>query len=199
MISQLTGILLHKEPPTLTLDVQGIGYEIEAPMTTFYVLPDLKEQITLFTHLNVREDAHVLYGFHDKAQRRLFRLLIKVNGVGPKLALGILSGVDVDEFLQLIRSQDTARLTKLPGIGKKTAERLIIEMRDRLKADFANLPEGNMLVKNMPASPEADAKSALIALGYKPPEVNKMFEGIEVANLSSEEMIKRALQRAWKP
>ncbi len=200
MISQLTGQLIVKEPPVLVLDVQGVGYELEAPMTTFYHLPEIGNSVTLFTHLVVREDAHVLFGFHGISQRQLFRDLIRVNGVGPKLALTILSGADVAEFIQLIAQQDSARLTKLPGIGKKTAERLIIEMRDRLKGNLEQLSQGaetaNIIQK--PASAYADAESALLSLGYKPQDVTRMLRANKDSELSSEELIKQALREVWK-
>ena len=132
MIGRLSGILLRKEPPALLVDVNGVGYELEAPMTTFYDLPAVGEKVTLFTHLVVREDAHLLYGFSREAQRRLFRGLLKVNGVGPRVALAVLSGLADDEFVHCVLSEDIARLTQVPGIGRKTAERLIVEMRDKL-------------------------------------------------------------------
>ena len=133
MIGRIAGVLLDKQPPELMVDVNGVGYEISAPMTTFYRLPLLNEPVTLFTHLVVRDDAHLLYGFYDKQERSLFRLLIKVNGVGPKMALAILSGIESDTFAHCVEDNDTAALVRIPGVGKKTAERLIIEMRDKLK------------------------------------------------------------------
>ncbi|MEK9134018.1 MAG: Holliday junction branch migration protein RuvA, partial [Pseudomonadota bacterium] len=135
MIGRLQGVLLRKEPPALMLDVGGVGYELEAPMTTFYELPAVGERVTLYTHLVVREDAHLLYGFVREAQRRLFRELLKVNGVGPRVALAVLSGLSDEEFCRCVAEEDIARLTKVPGIGRKTAERLVIEMRDKLPKD----------------------------------------------------------------
>jgi Holliday junction DNA helicase RuvA len=130
VIGRLQGVLLRKEPPALMLDVGGVGYELEAPMTTFYELPAVGERVTLYTHLVVREDAHLLYGFVREAQRRLFRELLKVNGVGPRVALAVLSGLSDEEFSRCVAEEDIARLTKVPGIGRKTAERTVIEMRD---------------------------------------------------------------------
>ena len=194
MIGQLHGTLIAKQAPSLMLDVHGVGYEIEAPMTTFYRLPELGQEVTLFTHLVVREDAHLLFGFAT-------RDLIRVNGVGARLALAILSGMSVSEFSSCIHQGDTTLLTRLPGIGKKTAERLIVEMRDRLgAADTA-------LAGPLPAQPNgqetqvsaaADAVSALQALGYKHQEASRMVRGIESAGLGSNEIIRQALQRVVK-
>ena len=136
MIGRLQGVLSRKEPPALMLDVGGVGYELEAPMTVFYELPAVGERVTLYTHLVVREDAHLLYGFVREAQRRLFRELLKVNGVGPRVALAVLSGLSDEEFCRCVAEEDIARLTKVPGIGRKTAERLVIEMRDKLPKDI---------------------------------------------------------------
>ena len=202
MIGRLRGILLHKQPPHLLLEVQGVGYEVEAPMSTFYELPAPGVEVTLYTHLIVREDAQVLCGFARETERALFRSLIRVNGVGAKLALAILSGISADGFVRCVQMQDTATLTRLPGIGKKTAERLIIEMRDRL-ADFGTgLPGGAGEVRAAgmapAASPVEDAVSALVALGYKPPEASRLVRGIDCAELGSEEIIRRALQAAVK-
>lgn len=201
MIGQLHGTLIAKQAPSLMLDVHGVGYEIEAPMTTFYRLPELGQEVTLFTHLVVREDAHLLFGFATRNERRLFRDLIRVNGVGARLALAILSGMSVSEFASCIHQGDAALLTRLPGIGKKTAERLIVEMRDRLgAADTA-------LAGQLPAQPNgqetqvsaaADAVSALQALGYKHQEALRMVRGIESAGLGSNEIIRQALQRVVK-
>lgn len=190
MIGWLRGKLLRKQPPHLLLDVQGVGYEVEAPMSTFYGLPDSGTEITLYTHLVVREDAQVLFGFASEAERRLFRSLIRVNGVGPRLALTILSGVSTEQFVHAVRANDTAALTRLPGIGKKTAERLVVEMRDRLESLDAGSPVGG----GAPARDEALA--ALVALGYKPQEAGRMLQAIPDAGLSSEELIRRALQNA---
>lgn len=202
MIGRLCGILLEKQAPNLLIDVAGVAYEVQAPMTTFYQLPDVGQQITLHTHLITREDAQLLFGFFAKQERALFRSLIKVNGVGPKLAITILSGIEPAGFVRCIADNDTATLVRLPGVGKKTAERLIIEMRDRLN-DWAEgeLPAGSM--QNATAefiaqteSAVSDAVSALVALGYKPNDASKAVNKIVNRNeLSSEELIKQALQR----
>ncbi len=201
MIGRIHGLLLEKQPPDILLDVNGVGYEIHAPMTTFYQLPPAGEEITLFTHLVVREDAHQLFGFYRKEERALFRMLIKVNGVGPKLALTILSGIEAPDFVNIVHHDDTAALVKLPGVGKKTAERLIIEMRDRLKDWQGELPESRTsevsplgIVRSGNALLE-DAESALVALGYKPQEASRAVSAAmndEVG--SSEELIRAALK-----
>lgn len=200
MIGRLRGTLLWKQAPWLLIDVGGVGYEIEAPMTTFYELPAVGSTVTLHTHLVVREDAHLLFGFASEAERTLFRRLIKVSGVGAKMALTVLSGISADAFARCVRSNDSATLTRLPGIGKKTAERLIIEMRDRLEtktgtSETAVIGMGSMAGE---VNPVNDAISALIALGYKPPEASRMTLAVEAAGLSSEEIIRRALQAAVK-
>ena len=200
MIGRLRGTLLHKQPPHLLLDVQGVGYEVEVPMSTFYELPAEGGEVTLFTHLLVREDAHLLCGFATAAERALFRSLIKVSGVGAKLALAILSGISADGFARCVQSQDTATLTRLPGIGKKTAERLIIEMRDRLEG-FTGLAAGaagSAAARLVADNPVEDAVSALVALGYKPPEAARLVRAVDCVDLPSEEIIRRALQAAVK-
>jgi Holliday junction DNA helicase RuvA len=189
MIGFLRGILVRKQPPHLVLDVQGVGYEVEAPMSTFYDLPEVGTEILLHTHLVVREDAHILFGFGSEGERRLFRALLRVNGVGPKLALTILSGISVEGFLACVREGDSGALTRLPGIGKKTAERLVIEMRDRLEQLGAS-PAGSN------PHPRDEAQSALVALGYRPQEAQRMLQAIKDPDLSSEELIRRALQSA---
>lgn len=195
MIGRLKGTLLAKQPPLLLVDVQGVGYEVEAPMSTFYVLPELGEQVVLVTHLAVREDAHTLYGFASDNERRMFRALIKVNGVGAKLALTILSGMSADEFTLCIQAGDAAALTRLPGVGKKTAERLIVEMRDTLKDwHTAGTPRVSAAGLVTPTDAVADAVSALLALGYKPPEASRMVRSVDTAGLPSEEIIRQALQ-----
>ena len=193
MIGFLRGVLLKKQPPLLMLDVDGVGYEIEAPMTTFYTLPDVGNKIEIFTHLVVRDDAHLLFGFATENERLLFRNLIKVNGFGAKMALTILSGIEADEFSECIHSNDTDRLKKLPGVGKKTAERLIIEMRDRLD----NLPKSKTSRKN-DADPADEAVSALISLGYKPSEASQYVLAIEDKGMNSEELIREALKYSVK-
>ena len=193
MIGFLRGKLLRKQPPHLLIDVQGVGYEVEAPMSTFYDLPDVGSEVVLHTHLSIRDDAHVLFGFGSEAERRFFRSLIKVNGVGPKLALTILSGISVDGFVRCVQENDTASLTRLPGIGKKTAERLVVEMRDRLD-DVG----GAAIAAGARANPRDEALSALVSLGYKPQEAAQMLRGVKEEGLSSEELIRRALQGALR-
>lgn len=190
MIGFLRGRLVVKQPPMLMLDVGGVGYEIEAPMSTFYDLPDTGSEVSLHTHLVVREDAHILFGFATTRERGLFRSLIKVNGVGPRVALAILSGISVDGFTLCVREGDTTALTRVPGIGKKTAERLIVEMRDRL-GDGETL--GGMPGASA-GSPREEALAALVALGYKPAEAERMLRGVKGEELGSEELIRLALQ-----
>ena len=198
MIGFLRGILIAKQPPSLVLDVRGVGYEVDAPMSTFYGLPELGAEVLLYTHLAIREDAHSLFGFISEADRSLFRTLIKVNGVGARLALGILSGLSAEEFHRAVEQQDTARLVRLPGVGKKTAERLIIELRDRLPAlDTVTLPgAGPRLLPA--ASPIDDAASALIALGFKPQDANALIRKVPTDGKTSEEIIRLALQAVGK-
>lgn len=192
MIGFLRGILLEKRPPGLLLEVNGVGYEIQAPMSTFYHLPEINQIVTLLTHLTIREDAHLLFGFYHRQERDLFRALIKVNGVGPKLALAILSGITTTEFVQCVQNNDMTRLVLIPGIGKKTAERLIIETRDALGACSLQSPP------MLPISEEQqyidDAISALVALGYKPQEAQKAIQLVAKNGHSSEELIRLALQ-----
>ncbi len=194
MIGFLRGLILRKQPPHLLIDVQGVGYEVEAPMSTFYNLPEAGAEVMLYTHLVVREDAHNLFGFGTETERHLFRALIRVNGVGPRLALTILSGISVANFVRCVRDNDTAALTRLPGIGKKTAERLVVEMRDRLE-DAAT---GSSAVTTGGMPPREEALSALVSLGYKPQEASHMLQGIKESDLSSEEFIRRALQNAMR-
>lgn len=196
MIGRLRGKLLQKTPPTLLLEVAGVGYEIEAPMSTFYQLPEIGQEIQIYTHLVVREDAHLLFGFASERERHLFRTLIKVNGVGAKMALTILSGIEAVDFAACIRDGNTSRLTRLPGVGKKTADRLIIEMRDRLK-DF-NLSAAGTPVQNQTAerinNHTDDAINALIALGYKPQEASRYVHAVANNDMSSEDIIREALK-----
>ena len=193
MIGLLRGKILAKQPPSLLLDVQGVGYEVDAPMTTFYDLPEVGAEVTLFTHLAVREDAPTLYGFIALTDRTLFRSLLKVNGVGARLALTILSGMNAQTFIACVQAGDTDALVKLPGIGKKTAERLIIELRDRLEGvvPTESTPHKATMVT---ASPVEDAVTALVGLGYKPQEASKMVRVIDTADMSSEDIIRSALQ-----
>jgi len=206
VIGRLKGTLLEKQPPQLLLDVQGVGYELEASMNTFYRLPEVGRELTLHTHFVVREDAQLLYGFYDKDERVLFRALIKVNGVGPKLALTILSGISSREFIGCVNHQDTAALVKLPGVGKKTAERLIVEMKDKLQSlqltdssDFALAsPDADPVATATQANDaKAEAESALVALGYKPVQATKAIASAAKSldiGAPSEELIRVALK-----
>ncbi|HSW92914.1 MAG TPA: Holliday junction branch migration protein RuvA [Gammaproteobacteria bacterium] len=198
MIGQLRGIILQKQPPQLLLDVQGVGYEIDAPMGTFYRLPEIGQEVTLMIHFIVREDAHHLYGFFSEEERQLFRTLLKVNGVGPRLALTILSSIHPDEFVQCVQNNDTASLVRLPGVGKKTAERLIIEMRDKLAV---LQPQSKVTLTPMLSSDRSgrhqavqDAISALISLGYKPQEASRMVSKVDESASNSEDIIRKALR-----
>ncbi|MDH5472331.1 MAG: Holliday junction branch migration protein RuvA [Gammaproteobacteria bacterium] len=199
MIGRLRGKILQKQPPQLLIDVQGVGYEVDAPMSTFYQLPEVGQDVTLHTHLVVREDAHMLYGFASENERSLFKSLIKINGVGAKLALTILSGMDANEFTRCVLDNDAAALVRMPGIGKKTAERLIIELRDRLKDDapHSSTPMTSASMMTAAAStPVSDAVSALIALGYKPQEASRMVRVLSTDGLGAEEIIRQSLQAA---
>lgn len=196
MISSLRGVLLDKNLPALTIEVNGVGYELEASVSTFADLPSQGDTVFLLTHFVVREDAQQLYGFSTAAERRLFRALIKVNGVGPKLALSILSGIDGQSFAQYVAAKDVKALTRLPGVGKKTAERLIVEMQDRL----SEWESGERAAVNTAAASSApvlaDAETALLALGYKPAEASKVLAGIDTGDFdSTEDIIREALKR----
>lgn len=196
MIGWLSGILRAKHPPGLLLDVGGVGYELEAPMGTFADLPMIGDSVSLFTHLIVREDAQQLFGFSGEREREVFRALLKVNGVGAKVALAILSGMDGDTFARCVIDGDTPSLTRLPGIGKKTAERLILEMRDRL----ADLPAGAATITNLANTeqrsndPITEAVSALISLGLKPPEASRRVAALQSEGLPPEELVRLALR-----
>ncbi|MBY4675298.1 Holliday junction branch migration protein RuvA [Marinobacterium arenosum] len=205
MIGRLRGELADKRPPQLLLDVNGVGYEVEASMNTFYKLPAVGTQVTLHTHFVVREDAQLLYGFVDVEERSLFRALIKVNGVGPKMALAILSGIDTPSFIRCVHDGDSGALVKVPGVGKKTAERLIVEMKDKVKDMVLAGPADFSLAGEMPMALEqaandqavAEAESALVALGYKPVQASKAISGAEKAlgdSASSEALIRHALK-----
>ncbi len=196
MIGSLRGKLVSKQPPHLMMEVAGVGYEVDAPMSTFYNLPAVGEELFLYTHLVVREDAHILFGFGTEREQQMFRELLKVSGIGPKLALSILSGINVDELLVCVASADTESLVRIPGVGRKTAERLLIEMRDRIKSfgEVSSLPvlagaQGN-------AGKQSEAFSALLALGYKPPEISRLFKAIDPNISSVEEIIRHALKAA---
>lgn len=191
MISFLRGKLVRKAPPLIVLDVNGVGYEVEAPMTVFYDLPEIGREITLQTQLIVREDAHNLFGFANEADKALFKTLIKINGVGAKLALAILSGQSAEQFQLCIQNNDTQALVKLPGVGKKTAERLVMELRDKLPKESGAQP----LVMSTANSAREEAISALCSLGYKPLEASRMISAVEEPEEKSCEMlIRQALQ-----
>ena len=197
MIGRLRGRIISKQPPMLLIEVGGVGYEVEAPMSTFYQLPETDAEVLLHTHLIVREDAQLLCGFASEGERQLFRNLIKINGVGAKLALAILSGMSALEFTRCIREEDSAALVRLPGVGRKTAERLIIEMRDRLPQPASGAEAGTTeSLKTAGADADSEARHALEALGYKPAEAQRMVQKVAAEGLSSEETIRAALKAA---
>jgi len=197
MIGRLSGKLVQKEPPALLIDVNGVGYELEAPMTTFYDLPATGESVTLHTHLVVRDDAHLLYGFSQENQRRLFRSLLKVSGVGPRVALAILSGLTTEEFVSCITTEDVARITRVPGIGRKTAERLIVEMRDKVQEEGGIISAAKSVAGGeVSLNPVGEAVSALMALGYKANEASRLVRTVEGDGLNTEEIIRQALKSA---
>ena len=191
MIGSLRGKLESKSPPQLTVEVGGLGYELVAPMSTFFLLPAIGEEVRLLTHLVVREDAHILYAFATEAERGLFRSLIKVTGVGPKIALALLSGINVEAFAHCVQSQDITSLTRIPGVGRKTAERLIVELRDRLSVPVSR---GGIGVAVPPTSPEAEAFAALVGMGCTPAEATRLLKAVGPGTHSTEELIRRALQ-----
>ena len=191
MIGRLVGYVVRKQPPELSLDVNGVGYELEAPMTAFYDLPDLGYEVTLHTHLVVRDDAHLLFGFTEVRQRDLFRILLKVSGVGPRVALAILSGLTTEDLVSCISVGNADQLTRIPGIGRKTAERLIVDLRDRLEPSddgYRSLPTGT-------TTPEQDAVSALVTLGYRSSEAARAVRESEASGGSVEELIRNALKK----
>jgi holliday junction DNA helicase RuvA len=194
MIGSVRGRVLSKSPPQLTVDVGGLGYELEAPMSTFFLLPAVGEDVRLLTHLVVREDAHILYAFGTENERRLFRSLIKVTGVGPKIALALLSGISVEAFVQCVQIQDIGALTRVPGVGRKTAERLVVELRDRLTAPGSVGFAASTAIA--PASPETEAYAALIGMGCTPAEATRLLKAVGPGTHSTEELIRRALQGA---
>jgi len=199
MISRLTGILAAKRAPQVLIDCRGVAYEADVSMTTYYRLPEVGEQVSIWTHLLVKEDSHSLVGFHDEQERRLFRQLIRINGVGPKLALTILSGIDERQFAHCVSNNDVAMLTRLPGVGKKTAERLIIEMRDKIDAIVAELP--GEPVATAAVSVVAEAIEGLQALGYKPADAEKMIDRArrqDDPDGSASQLIRLALQATVK-
>jgi Holliday junction DNA helicase RuvA len=198
MIGRLRGEIVAKHPPQVLIDVGGVGYEVEAPMSTFYDLPGVGEPVTLITHLVVREDAHVLYGFLRERDRALFRSLLKVTGVGAKLALAILSGMDAQRFALCVEQEDITALSRLPGIGRKTAQRLVMEMKDRIAELGGGLPAaaaaGTAVATAGEDSALADAISALVALGYRPADANRMARAADDGAKTSEEIIRAALK-----
>ncbi|WP_133012454.1 Holliday junction branch migration protein RuvA [Marinomonas flavescens] len=195
MIGRIVGTLVEKTPPELLVDVNGIGYEISASMTTIYDLPQVGGMVTLYTHFLVKEDAQTLYGFIDKNERALFRVLIKVNGIGPKMALAVLSSMSAEELVSNVQESDVSALTKIPGVGKKTAERLIIELRDKLgqaaKTDLFSTPA---VLRQVQTDPRQEAEAALISLGYKPQEAARAIAGVPMDAASSEDVIRAALK-----
>jgi len=203
VIGRLRGIILEKQPPQVLIEANGVGYEVHMPMTCFYELPELNHEAIIFTHFVVREDAQLLFGFNSKQERALFRELIKVNGVGPKLALAILSGMSAQQFVTAVEREEIAALVKLPGVGKKTAERLVVEMKDRFKGmhgDLFSTESTFALTSESPApganDAESEAVSALVALGYKPQEASKMISKVGRAGADCETLIREALRAA---
>ncbi|MCW7553506.1 Holliday junction branch migration protein RuvA [Endozoicomonas gorgoniicola] len=200
MIGRIRGTLVEKQPPYLLVDAGGVGYEVEAPMSVFFQLPEAGAEVVLFTHFVVREDAQLLYGFGSREERELFRTLIKVNGVGPKLGLTLLSGIDAQTFVRCVHENDSATLVKLPGVGKKTAERLIVEMKDKLdRWQSSPLLDGKpMIVGSAMAEAardtEQEAVSALVALGYKPQDASKVVGKVFVEGMEAEEIIRQSLK-----
>ena len=196
MIGRLKGIVVHKQPPWLVVDVNGVGYELEAPMSTFYDLPELGREVSLFTHYAQKEDSVSLYGFLREAERRLFRDVQKVTGIGAKIALAVLSGMPVDEFARLVQAGDVTALTRIPGIGKKTAERMVVELRDRA-ADLAGAgatPGGH----GLPGDAQSEAVIALQQLGYKPAEAARMARDATEAGDDAATIIRKALKSALR-
>ncbi len=194
MIGRLRGTLIAKQPPALVVDVGGVGYELEAPMSTFFDLPETGREVNLFTHYAVKEDTAVLYGFLREAERSLFRSLQKVSGIGAKISLAVLSGVSTDEFARLIQLGDVASLTRIPGIGKKTAERMLVELRDRV----SELGSAAASSAGVPKDPVSEATVALHALGYKPAEVTRLVRDAAAPGDRAEEIIRKALKAALR-
>ncbi|PZQ18519.1 MAG: Holliday junction branch migration protein RuvA [Rhodanobacter denitrificans] len=196
MIGRLRGTLVSKQPPWLLIDVAGVGYELEAPMSTFFDLPPVGSEVVLRTHYAVKEDAVALYGFLSEGERALFRSIQKVSGIGAKTALAVLSGVPVDAFARLVQSGDVAALTRIPGIGKKTAERIVVELRDRVDGLGSAGPGGTATA--VPADPVSEASTALIALGYKPAEVSRLIKDAGAPGDAAEDIIRKALKAALR-
>lgn len=194
MIARLAGTLIAKQPPLLVIDVAGVAYEVEAPLSVFYDLPETGQPVVLLTHLQVKEDAHTLYGFSSESERRMFRQLLKISGIGARLALTILSGASGDELARYVLTADIAALTRLPGIGKKTAERIIIELRDKLDGLVAQDGDAFAPAGKRPVGAAREATHALASLGYKPQEASRMVRNVAKPDMSAEEIIRRALQ-----
>jgi len=198
MISRLAGTLIHKQPPLMVVDVGGVGYEVEAPLSVFYDLPATGQAIVILTHLSIKDDSHTLYGFASESQRTVFRQLLKISGIGAKLALTILSGASSEELARYVNEEDSAALTRLPGIGKKTAERIIIELRDKLDIVPQTEAGGTGGRSAIPASAAGEAITALNALGYKPQESSGMVRAVAESDMSVEEIIRLALKSMVK-
>jgi Holliday junction DNA helicase RuvA len=198
MIARLAGTLIYKQPPLMVIDVAGVGYEVEAPLSVFYDLPEIGQPVIILTHLSVKEDSHTLYGFASEGERTLFRQLLKISGIGAKLALTILSGASGDDLARFVAERDTAALTRLPGIGKKTAERIIIELRDKLD-NLPLSPSGpGGAAGALPADALGEARTALTALGYKPQEASRMARAVAKPDMAVEEIVRLALQSMVK-
>jgi Holliday junction DNA helicase RuvA len=193
MIGSLRGKITSKQAPQIIVECQGVGYEVETPMSTFLDLPGVGEELFLHTHLLVREDAQILYGFSSLEEKSLFRMLLKISGVGAKMGLAILSTMSSADFQRCVEYEDSATLVKIPGVGKKTAERLIIEMRDKIDKS-PTVPGASRVA--VAASPKSEAVDALIALGYKANEVNKLIGTMDVDGQSAEDIIRKALRQA---
>lgn len=196
MIAHLKGRLVVRQPPSLVVDVHGVGYECEAPMSTFYELAALGAEVALYTHLVVRDDAHVLYAFGTEDERRVFRALLKVSGVGPKIALGVLSGISIEAFLASVEAQDPDTLVRIPGVGRKTAERILIDLRDRVQGLIGAATEPAAAGIAQPSAAQGEAYSALVALGYRPAEVVRLLKAVDPEGATTEDLIRRALRVA---
>ncbi len=196
MIGRLRGTLLSKQPPALLVEVGGVGYEVEAPMSTIYDLPGIGQEVILLTHHAVKEDSVTLYGFLREGERVLFRNLLKVSGIGAKIALAVLSGVSTEHFARLVQAGDVVALTKIPGIGKKTAERIVVELRDRVEGMATSLPGASGMPAGAPLDAAGEATVALQQLGYKPVEVTRLVQKVAADGDSAETIIRKALRAA---
>lgn len=200
MIGRIAGVLLVKNAPDVLVDVAGVGYELQVPMSSYFNLPDVNQPVVLLTHLAIRDDAHVLYGFLSADERRVFKQLLKINGVGAKMALAILSGMNISEFISCVSNKDVTALTRIPGVGKKTAERLLVELADKLKLDdFSSIDSSlPMSAASSQTDDMDDAVNALESLGYKAAEVKRLLRNIDITDMPTEEIIRQALQQAMK-